>query len=331
MIIKMRRKLQGKPSKEISAFLDSAEMESILDEIVTEFNVENLDDIIREIRTLKDSGFYERLIYAFKVWKKIFEPSARLNNEELLNSHFTRLAFENLSHAPLYHPPRTDLITFKVFGAFHRFLEMLYYLEVERNLEYEDMLSIYFSGIDERVTLTLDKFDEVSETPKINSKFFLNLKKVKWKDKNTKKLFDKLHEAMDFAGRFIFNSLPLQFPVAEGYLMIFLTGCSAVNDGRLEINENDIVRGYRSYFKLMKADVTKYKVKKELLNWEGKSKGHLICKKCGGYYKLKAGESPEDFEYCQCGGKLKYYDLDEFTIKKAIKEGWKVGRDKSMK
>ena len=36
--------------------------------------------------------------------------------------------------------------------------------------------------------------------------------------------------------------------------------------------------------------------------------GYLVCEKCGGYYKLQKGESPEDFENCQCGGKLSYVD-----------------------
>ena len=34
--------------------------------------------------------------------------------------------------------------------------------------------------------------------------------------------------------------------------------------------------------------------------------GYLICEKCGGYYELQPGESPEDYDQCQCGGKLKY-------------------------
>lgn len=33
---------------------------------------------------------------------------------------------------------------------------------------------------------------------------------------------------------------------------------------------------------------------------------YLICEKCGGYYELQSGESPEDFQECECGGKLKY-------------------------
>jgi hypothetical protein len=35
-------------------------------------------------------------------------------------------------------------------------------------------------------------------------------------------------------------------------------------------------------------------------------RGYLECEKCGGYYELQPGESPKDFEKCQCGGDLKY-------------------------
>ncbi|BDZ70373.1 protease htpX [Methanobacterium petrolearium] len=35
--------------------------------------------------------------------------------------------------------------------------------------------------------------------------------------------------------------------------------------------------------------------------------GYLICEKCGGYYELQPGESPDDFtDECECGGKLEY-------------------------
>ncbi len=36
--------------------------------------------------------------------------------------------------------------------------------------------------------------------------------------------------------------------------------------------------------------------------------GYLICKKCDGYYELKDGESPEEFDKCQCGGELRYVE-----------------------
>ena len=46
--------------------------------------------------------------------------------------------------------------------------------------------------------------------------------------------------------------------------------------------------------------------------------GYLICDKCGGYYELHEDESPDDFESCECGGKLRYVeslnDKDEKMI-----------------
>ncbi len=42
-----------------------------------------------------------------------------------------------------------------------------------------------------------------------------------------------------------------------------------------------------------------------LFYMSGKS-GVLECENCGGYYELQLGESSEDFDKCQCGGKLKY-------------------------
>lgn len=39
--------------------------------------------------------------------------------------------------------------------------------------------------------------------------------------------------------------------------------------------------------------------------------GYLICKECDGYYQLQEGEHPEDFDRCQCGGKLEYVEKIE--------------------
>jgi len=35
--------------------------------------------------------------------------------------------------------------------------------------------------------------------------------------------------------------------------------------------------------------------------------GYLKCRKCGDKYKLKKGESPEDFDICQCRGEIEYH------------------------
>lgn len=35
---------------------------------------------------------------------------------------------------------------------------------------------------------------------------------------------------------------------------------------------------------------------------------YLYCEKCRGFYELQKGESLDDFDSCECGGKLKYYE-----------------------
>lgn len=48
-------------------------------------------------------------------------------------------------------------------------------------------------------------------------------------------------------------------------------------------------------------------------------RGYLFCDECGGYYTLQLGESIDDFEKCQCGGKLEYIpnkeDIEEINRK----------------
>ena len=41
---------------------------------------------------------------------------------------------------------------------------------------------------------------------------------------------------------------------------------------------------------------------------------YLICDNCEGYYELQDGESPSDFDTCECGGSLKSYSsLDDYN------------------
>ena len=43
--------------------------------------------------------------------------------------------------------------------------------------------------------------------------------------------------------------------------------------------------------------------------------GYLICEECGMQYKLKEGETAEDFIDCECGGELKEVEnLENITM-----------------
>ena len=59
--------------------------------------------------------------------------------------------------------------------------------------------------------------------------------------------------------------------------------------------------------------------------------GYLICEKCGGSYQLKEGESIDDFEGCQCGGKFKYANsIDELNSIRSQIANSKESEDKSV-
>ena len=55
---------------------------------------------------------------------------------------------------------------------------------------------------------------------------------------------------------------------------------------------------------------------------------YLICDKCGGYYELQPGKSPEDFDLtCNCGGELKYYkSIDDEDIENSDHTGINDGK-----
>ncbi|MBU4534240.1 MAG: hypothetical protein KKF16_00045 [Euryarchaeota archaeon] len=101
----------------------------------------------------------------------------------------------------------------------------------------------------------------------------------------------------------------LNFSATENAFLSFLAGCSAVNDNREKINENDIIRAYKTHYKLLTTDISKLVDKLWKEKSEKENNGYLVCEKCNSYYKLQPGESPDDFTgNCECGGKLKYYD-----------------------
>lgn len=179
---------------------------------------------------------------------------------------------------------------------------------------YEDLKNIYVSGLDHRIIRALDKFDEKQDVPKTDKEYLNALKNLRWGNSNTKKLLKKLNYFKSLIGQERFR-LTYQVGIqrAEDKFILFTAGCSAVNEGKDKINENDIIKAYKTYFKLMKTDITKYKVETEI-DVNNPNNGYLICKKCERYYKLQYGESPGDFsDECECGGELMFIEnLDDF-------------------
>jgi hypothetical protein len=97
------------------------------------------------------------------------------------------------------------------------------------------------------------------------------------------------------------------FPDTENAFLLFLAGCSALNDNKNQISEKDIIKAYKTHYKLLSTDISK--LVDRLLEEKSKTanNGYLVCDKCNEYYKLQPDESADDFiDKCECGGKLKY-------------------------
>lgn len=278
-------------------------LKSLINALETE-KVEGLDDLIDEMKNLKKMGFYKKMCDTYDLGDKIISKYIPID-EIKSNSSIINLAKANLSNPKFYMPPFTDLIYFRMFYVIYTFLEPIYYMNSRNELEREDLINIYMGGIDKRIVLALDKFDKISDVPELTGKFFVKLKNVKWQNNESKKLYKKLNKLRDHFRVDIFgipySVFHTRFSATENAFILFLSGCSAVNYDRDNIIKEDVVRAYKTYFKLMKTDITKYTAKQKFLS----GNGYLICDKCNEYYKLQLGESPNDFiDKCECGGNL---------------------------
>lgn len=288
------------------------------------FNVDGLEEILSEIEDIRKSGLYNKLIKAVTMDK--FHGDKDFMGE-LPRYRMLKLAYDNLRMGGLLTTIFTSsFVTVKEILTVYTFIESVYYMNTGR-LKQNDILNIYFSGLDECIFFALDKFDQVNsdDLPKPTPEYFQELRKVRWKDKKAKGLYDKLTRLMleiqdlvcEHTGFTVWNS---NYAPTEDVFIQVLSACSAANDGRVEIEAEDVVMAYRTFFKLIKTDVTKYKAIPERIKWLEKQDGYLVCHDCGGYYKLQPGESPNDFsDTCKCGGELRYYeDIDWLFKKKKI-------------
>lgn len=209
-----------------------------------------------------------------------------------------------------FHNP---FIEYTKFQKLYFFLERLYFIRLGHKLIFQDLLDVYFSGLDENLTFNLDNFNYGSDNTQPTIEFFQKINELKYLDKTV--------ETFEYKSRAIIRTaLSLKyrnygsFGRIEEEFLAYLAGCSAVKHDRNQLTIEDYLTAYKTYYKLLKTDVTQYKAKPEIirefeleLSPQNDQGGYLICGKCGGCYKLQPGETPDDFsDFCDCGGKLEF-------------------------
>ncbi|MGF7117393.1 hypothetical protein [Methanobacterium oryzae] len=284
-------------------------------EYLMSLNLQGLHEVLDEIRDIWKSGLYEGFMSSFEERKIISRP---LTFKELANNKLATLATANLPVTSLktISLSKTDL---NVFRSMRPLIETTYYLNSGCPFSWDDSLNIAFSGLDARLLSALDRFDQVEEVPELTAEFFQKLGKTQIFDKKTSDFYLTITRLLVdieneiFGMRFRdFNS---DYVPTEGLFIQLLAGCNAVHHNREHIIEEDIVKAYKTFFKLMKTNVTQYKAIHELVQDMDENNPDyssvLICKSCGDYYKLELDESVDDFESCHCGGELKYLHYED--------------------
>ena len=299
-----------------------------MDELLLFFEgsgVAGLDEIVKGVQEIADSGLYKKLLFAYKSESerkvdRVFEL------DELKQVSVLRLARENLHFGGFLTTIFAhSLVTSKQFIMIHIMIKYVYVIFSGRTSTWDDNLDILFSGLDEKIIFALDDFDkvELNDLPEPTPEYFQKLKKLKWQNKNSKRLYDKLTEFCFEIKRYVLDYPDLEeqvgwmttYRVMEDLYIQTLAGCSAVNNDRLEIMAEDVIKAYKTFLKLLKTDVRKYKaIPERVQGIDGykeplKKQGFLVCDKCNSRYKLESGESADDFEdTCECGGHLVYKD-----------------------
>lgn len=368
------------PDNESSVFMEYFKKK--IEVSLKEFKpVEGLDESIFHIINFKDlinlKTSFRGLF--FRNNSNSLKLGGKIKKEEIFKVNLIKIAYQTLNDSKLYPFFKKDLINFPDFYFLYKFLELSYFLSLERKLRKEDLQKLYFSGLDEIIIQKMDHFDEDLEIFEIKDDFFIQLKNLKWNTKDTERFFLKLNNvktevvydisnfsddeffsARDFPSEYNtfltpsrmiptfpplnkkdylsyilpknrssfypnnplniifmpFENPYLNLPATENAFILFLSGCSAVNDNRSNIDENDIINAYKTHYKILTTDL--FKLVDKL--WEERSKkenyGYLVCEKCNQYYKLLPGESPEDFtDKCECGGKLEHYEDINWLLK----------------
>lgn len=271
-------------------------------------NIPDLDEILSEVRIMMESGFYKSLINV--VSKDKFDKDIDFLGD-LPKHRVGILAHDNLRRGGIFTTIFTkSIITVQDTLTLYSFMESVYYIR-KNPLEKEDLLNIYFSRLDELLIFGLDSFDEVNleDLPDITPEYFQTLNRVYWEDKN---LYDDLRrlmfEVMDFILDYpAVTEWPSKYRVTEDLFIQFLTACNAVNGNRLGMKTEDVIKAYKTFFKLIKTDVTEYNAIPNLIEDLDDHGQYLFCKKCGAYYQIPYGEFIDEYsDICECGGKLKY-------------------------
>jgi hypothetical protein len=261
------------------------------------FDFESVRNLILDMQYLVDKGIYGKFFNVFKNWEDPVNVSASMQKElQSISPLLTHAVSNNLT------PEKSNIFSSYVdyysFYHLYRFIEWVYSMNLERQLQEEDIKAIFSSDIIEKIILGQENFEQRASST-LEDSFFHDIKEVIWTDKHTEKFFDKLHDLLISKSFKEIGNREIAFKRELKRIVKFLIVCCTVGKGRTYITTIEVISAYNVLFKIITTDI------RHLVNTK-EYKGLLICPVCNGYYYLQEDEIPDDFIQCNCGGKLIY-------------------------
>ncbi|MBI5679273.1 MAG: hypothetical protein HZC47_00010 [Methanobacterium sp.] len=217
--------------------------------VFEKYDVDGLGEVVIEIKKLKEEGYY------FGLLMTNLEYGWFVDNETAykeLKCEVVNMGREFLGYQPINLPPFTRVIAYQDLQSLYNVLTGIYVTCIGRQLNSEEMEKIS-DNLEIRIMKNMTQFDQIMEKPEINKDYFKKLRKIKW-GKNSRNLCLELGELKLYAG-FPRRRTPARFQIEQDLLDQFLAACSAVNNSRDKIEQEDVIVAFKTYFKLLKTDL----------------------------------------------------------------------------
>jgi hypothetical protein len=147
-----------------------------------------------------------------------------------------------------------DTILFESYASLNNFLTGILSMKKESNETTLDEVL----NLSNKVMILLYNFDKNENFIPPNQEYFKQLKKMKW-NKKANKLLEKIFTIYDDISDMIIET-PVsdshrRFRTNSRFCLTFLTACSAINSNNSKMEVEDVIRAYKTYYKILDANI----------------------------------------------------------------------------
>ena len=226
-----------------------------LDKLKKKCCADLLDGFMLDLNSLISSDYYMSLLDVYSNWEEPVPLDSEFSHEIALESEMLVIAVENLKNVPISF--LSDLIDYNTFIFFLPFLEWVYSMYLGRQLNADDVRKLFASDFPEKIVFELENFDQTTVNFKTTPEFFQKLRKLKWENRKTKKIHDEMNRIFTLFAFEHYGLKEMSFKVRQDWIILFLSGCSALKENRDKIIIEDVFRAYKTLFKIIGTDISK--------------------------------------------------------------------------